>query len=82
MSLLRLSKQPLAPHLRDSEFLGYSLAAGSEYITPSREGLDLKTVPGSNRNKKQKISKSTGASKDCQKGLSVEFLIFKKKLSP
>ena len=42
MSLLRLPKQPLAPHLRDSEFLGYSLAAGSEYITPSREGLDLK----------------------------------------
>ena len=41
MSLLRLPKQPLAPHLRDSEFLGYSLA-GSEYITPSREDPDLK----------------------------------------
>ena len=42
MSLLRLPKQPLAPRLRDSEFLGYSLAAGSEYITPSREVPDLK----------------------------------------
>ena len=41
MSLLRLPRQPLAPRLRDSEFLGFSLA-GSEYITPSREDLDLK----------------------------------------
>ena len=43
MSLLQLSNEPMAPHLKDSEFLGFPGSILSTLI-PSREDQDLLAV--------------------------------------